>query len=479
MARQQQDEKKDMAFADSWKQNAVELGALGALVLGAGHYAVHGNLNALSGGVKDSAKNVLKAFDRYVVSRGPVSRFVRNIGVGGSKKLLKYPGVQNNNFQLLQEERMKARGSLDPKAIEDKAQRAYKDDFLTGFLAHQENKNPGEFKMENDLNYYREKIKEDELDRAMKEYEKQLFGDPSKKQENKPQSRGGQFFGAGLSGLGFGMGLTAFHGLDRAVRQKDDPEKRDRHYEIAGSFLKGERQNMDKKANFTRALYDALASVGARTPQAIATGLGYTGVTLGTAALLKNHPELLQKPGTAPVAAPNDEPSSPRIIIELGKDKNKPLDPHQYDGYGMSPRVAEEEARGLAKLAGMAPDFLGDFVKNVLGRHNELGTLNDRINEVSHDYRDAAAEALKGQDIGAMIQNRYPGLAGFDNQRDFAKEILDSQARAMKREDAQQAQSISDNVKRDRLLAGAGLAGLAGTGIGLASLQHKKEESHV
>lgn len=465
-----------MAFADSWKQNAVELGALGAIVLGAGHYAVHGNLSALSGGVKDSAKNVLNAFDRYVKSNGPVATFVRNIGVKGAKKLTKYPGIAApGTTPFLDQAVLKARSQLDPKKIERIAKDDFVKDYIYGMQQHVDNKLPGQFKMENDLHYYRERARTDEVDRLTKQQQDEEARKAEAKKNGRPQSTPGRFFGAGLSGLGFGAGLTAFHGIDRLSRGKDDHGKRDRNYEVAGSFLKNKDQrnnrggNMDKKANFATSLYDSLANVGIRTPQAIATGLGYTGVTLGTAALLKNHPELLHKPGEGGMSTDSsDHPTSPRIIIELGQDPKKSLDPHASDGYGMSPRLASDGISGLAKLA-----TVGSFFKNVGGRHDELRTLSDRINEVNHDYRDEAAAALKGQDITKLVAERYGNLGSFQNERDLARELHDSTARANKRIDLQNQQLITDAVKRDRLLAAAGTLGLGGAGIGLAQLAHR------
>ena len=95
-------EDKEFNWQDTWKDNTVQLAALGAITVGAGSMAINGNFNnALVAGSK-GVKAMGKGFDNYMTRRAkPGSRFTYQVGKGVFKNLTRMPGGVKSGDALL------------------------------------------------------------------------------------------------------------------------------------------------------------------------------------------------------------------------------------------------------------------------------------------------------------------------------------------------------------------------------------------
>jgi hypothetical protein len=456
------------SFSDSWKQNAVELAILGGIVAGATSVGMNGSLAGLSQAGKNALLAGGKGFGRYLDrSMGPAGKLARRVGVGTFKNLQKMPGTSNKFDRKMWEEQVQnARGNVNEEDVARLAKERFTQAREEALFQHvKEHGNEVGFRFYGTPRFFEESVREEMFEKGMRDQKAHGFFEPhtgksdpknkgkdKDKNGNPPISNGTNFLGSGLAGLGFGAGITAAHGIDRAINgwTEEDRKKRENTFNLGGSFLR-------KQSSFHRNLYDGVTSVGARVPQAVAAGVGYTGVSLATAAALKDHKDLLVNTKHPADMNTEDHNNGPRVIIELGNG-----DPTQMGTFGLSPHISQNEL-GVVKSAGFA-----GFLKNVVGRPEELRMLKNRLEGNTVNYKDEAAEHLKGIDIKDAIQHKFGDTGAGD-----AKDLLGSKAEELRRADFAQKDIIDGEVARDRLIAGGAGLGLLGGALTAHHLKAK------
>lgn len=474
----QNNKMEELSFADSWKQNSVELAVLGSIVLGAGRFGVKGNFNDVAKYSKKTLNQAGKGFERYINKKmSPLSRFLKDNVKQTAKKIkdTKQP-TQTESFSEYQDKALSSYKGIPDDVIEKEVKKRLPTFYTDALYKHTQSGSTKPFVFNPDMDLLREEIRtsisNNTLSPKNKKYPKKdgVFVDWKEKA-----------VGSAISGLGFGAGITALHGIDQSIRNNKEDKKRDDTFTYAGSFLTSkDGERMNKQAG-TRQLYDGLVEVSKNTPKAVATSLGFTGVSLGTAKLMKekNKQEKEQAEAAQPVA-----PKGNRIIIELGDTDpaEQSVADHAYANSGYQglarTRLASTGENGLSKLSGLIP--LKEFGKNVAGRGKDIRHLDDRVNERTINYRDEAAELLKGKDIEAETAKRYGNLITNDApaSKDFyGREFLDSESKKLKQQDVASLETLKDGVARDRMIALGGLVGLGGAGTAIGSLSHKNDRS--
>jgi hypothetical protein len=454
------------SFSDSWKQNAVELAVLGGIVAGATSLGMNGGMVGLAQAGKGAIAAAGKGLGRYFDTLGPGGKLARKIGIGTFKNLQKMPGTADKFDRNLWEEQIRnARGSVDEKEVKRLATERYLKARGDALFEHGENGgDEADFRFYGTPDFYKEFVREEMFEKAMRDQKAQGFYEPHSgkfdpknkgkdKDDNAPAGAGAKFFGSALSGLGLGAGVTAAHGLDRALHgwAEDDRKKHEDTYHLAGSFLR-------KQGSVHRDVYEGIASLGSRVPQAVATGVGYTGVSLGTALALKHHKDLLVDTRHPENVTGDEHSNGPRVIIELGNG-----DPTQMGGFGMAPHMSQKEL-GISKSGGLT-----HFLKNVGGRTSELRALTNRIEGNTVNYKDEAAQHLKGINVEDAIKQKFGDSGAGD-----AKDLLASKADELRRADFATKDDIANEVARDRLTAGGAGLGLLGGALTAQHLKHKQ-----
>lgn len=451
-----------LSFSESWKQKSVELATTGAILAGAGTLAVKGDMGDSIRYGKQAMRQAGRGFENYVKRRSnPVTKLVYNTG----KKTLN--GISRKK-PIDGEQLLKGDNSFNLDSIKDI------DIEMESSRIQAEEENLRRYMINKAKQLNQELPRYEPIDSILiEEKVKQAFYEKSQRANRNATSanldsdksvlveagqkgnRNATFIGGAISGLGFGAGITALHAFDKATREERETKK-DHSFEAAGSYLNRNGKNkggssLNKEAGI-RQVHDGLAGLGSKVPQAAATGVGFTGVSLGTASMLKKQRE-----------QETDANKKNRIIIEFGEDEleNKDDGGHAAIGrMGMVPRP------GLTKSAGA-----GGYLKNLGGRKAELDLLGNRIK--NHDYQSSAAESLKNKNVPELAKKKYGHLLPDDKAKE---KLLEEQTRKLQNSDRDVVESIKDNVARDRMYTGAGvgLAGLGASGFSLLS-KNKKE----
>lgn len=454
----------DLSFSDSWKTKSVELATTGAIIAGAGALAAKGDLGGTMKYVKKSISQADKGFDRYLRKRSnPAVRLFYSVGrktakdISGSrqldgKELLK--SQKGNPVKEMEQFNRRVVDEASRKRSEIEAARSFKVD-----VAKSEGKDVPTFKPIDPIRLEEEVFMDlhakDQIPTPTNSKLKS-FKDGANKIEGVPSMIGGA-----ISGLGFGVGITAAHALDKKNREND--KIRDKTFEMAGSSFKENRNNrrerpMNKQAS-VRQIHDRIGGLGMKVPEAMATATGFTGVSLATASAL-NKKQKEQE----------DAAKKNRIIIEFGEDEleNKDAGGHASMGrMGMVPRPQ------LGKTAATKPSDLGlkKIVNHLTGKKGDTVPLQKRIND--GDYDVFAADSLKGQDVGALAKNQF----GHALPEDKAKEkLLASTAKKMKQQDTDALNSHLDDVAKARVYTGGAGLGLVGLGVGANAMNSKKKK---
>jgi hypothetical protein len=469
---QRERQNDQFSFSDSWKQNAVELALLGGIVAGATSIGMNGGASTLSQAGKAAILAGGKGLGRYMDrSMGPVGKLTRKLGIGTFKGLQKMPGNGSKFDQALWEDQIRnARSNVD----EDEVTRLAKERFTKAreeaLYEHAEKgDDQSTFRFYGTPDFYKESVREELFEKSMRDQKAPGYyephtgkSDPKNKGKDRdgnapagaaPIGAGTNLVGSALAGLGFGAGITAAHGLDRALNgwREHDNKKHEDTYNLGGSFLR-------KQSSVHRDLYQGIASLGSRVPQSVAAGIGYTGVSLATAAALRNHKDLLVNTKHPADPTENEHNNGPRVIIELGNG-----DTSQMGSLGMLPHVSQSEL-GIVKSSGFT-----NFMKNFGGRGDELRTLTNRINGNTVNYKDEAAEQLKDTNMDDAIKQHFG-----DSKMGDAKDVLTSKADELRRADFATKDHIEGEVARDRLIGG----GIIGTGLlgGALTAHHLKKK---
>jgi hypothetical protein len=457
--------KDELTFVDSWKDKSIELAATSALIVGGGMLVAKGHApDAIKYG-KKTLKEAQKGFDRYVNKKlNPSAKFVYGTGKKMWRDFKGLPKIDpKRNFDDKVNDYQAAQSEIAQQDVGMLARKRMSESF--GKYKH-------EMKVKQELDPHfvvpayiepsavevEERIMQEMIEKEQRKKLGTLTPDGFK--QKKPWITKEEFaqnaIASSVGGLAFGGGVTLFHSLDEKI--KTDKKNSNRSFEAAGSYLKKDNKRKSeggymKKHAGVRELHDSLAGAGSKFPQAVASGLGFTGVSVGTAQVLKKKKEEEAK-----------AKDQNRIIIEFGANDvagRGDGDHMQAGGYGLIPRANVE------KLA-----TVNRFLQNLGGRKAEVSELDKRM--TNFDYHQGAAESLKGKNVEDMAQNQYGHLF---SDADKAKEkLFEGTAKQLKQDDFNKQEGIKNEVARDRMytLGGLGLAGLGAAGVN----QLRKEDTH-
>lgn len=471
------------SYRDSkeWQSKALELGVIGAIGTGVGATILRGNASSATRGAANTAKRLAKNVDRYldktVFKKNPMGKFVYRTLKNVPKK-----------SDLIQRETSDIVDDLkyDMKAIQRQTQQAKQNAALKELAQSYLEGRPAV-----DVNQlFNEKahiiqLKSEAGDQWRRGLKSDLLAGnkPASKPLPQPEKKNlmSEAIGASVTGLAFGAGLTGFHALDRKLLGED--KKKERSYGAAGSYLGG--KTMEKKAaSGATEAYKNIATFGNKIPLAIANGIGFTGVTIGTASLLeKVRAEARQKAG--------GEPMQPQVVIventsgKKGK-KNKTLEQAHFlssshpANYMMQQNAGQtdeylEKTSGVRDIGARLqetfsgiPQKVQDFAKDFQGHTEERRRLLDRIEGRSISYENEAARIATPGDIADAAKD-YEKFYSPEKAKELSLAHL---ARNMKMQDQAAHDALYEQMASARL---KGL-GVASTGAGLAFLARPKKE---
>lgn len=482
------DEKKNLNYKDSWLQNTVELAALGAIVSGAGTLAVKGDFGGVTKGLQQGAGVLGKGFENYLKRNGSMgTKFGYQVGKKSFSNLRRMPKHTGNEGA----EQVKALFGKNMDAIEKdpEVQKQIRkevnkrfnsemgmrrtNDSLDGTSTAKET-DPDKLKQ-----FLYEKVRMEELNYRVHGTPRPQDPKPRGKKnkansltDNKPlfdkKQIAKDMVGTGLTGIAFGAGISGFHALDRMSSNPENQKKLEDTYQYAGSFLnKEEKTAMDKTAGALE-FYNSLGGIGRKAPEAIASGIGFTGVSLGTAKMLNGQDPRQKKDG-------EENHDNTRVIIELGKPKSPKNDinstPLALSGL---PTIASayQQSKQMEKTALPAFNGLKQFARDFKGYNKEIDELR------RENPADVAAARLKNEDIPSLVKKQYGNLASNEYQQgQFTKNLFDSHTQQAKSEIDDTIKDLQSQTAKARLTVGAGGLALTGGGLaGLAAMKSKREE---
>lgn len=456
--------KENLNFKDSWLNNTVELAALGTIVAGAGTLAVKGNLGSSLKSGKRAFQAFGKGFENYLKRNNRLGHFGYNLGKKTFKNLKKMPlpDPEEGRKMLLS----KVRDIVDEvetnpdiqKRIQTLANRQFNDE--VGM-----NKQYLATKGQPLYSHQDPDLRRRELYEHFKNEEvKKLSGiappsSPQKPKDKWFQSSDGkplldkkevskEMITSGLVGLGFAGGITGMHAIDRLSGNPDTQKNVEDAFHYAGSFLPRKDEGKMKKEAGSLETYNALKQIGRKTPEAVATGLGFTGVSLGTAKVLNKSKEQTKE----------EDSNKTRVIIELGAQEphNDKLNTAFPAGNLLGlPKLSSSESTGLAKVA-----FRG-FIQDFKGYDPVIKKLRAK------NYDEIAAHQLKDDNIPAILKREYGNLINDKTEAQFTKHLFDNRAKGLKEWDDKHIKNLETLTANARLKAGAGALTVGG---GLAAL---------
>jgi hypothetical protein len=481
------DDEQKLSFSDSWKQPVAEI-ALGSSVIAAGVYlGAKGDASLVYQSLAKSGQNIKNRLDKHLNrTLSPVPRFFKNVIVKATPSVFRSIKNQSNpafTASTLSDHLQESLHKLDENKVLGDAKTKFDKAYEDARFRHSLRDDPEQFDFRGTAQEFVNATKREELYK--------IFNPESasnNRHSNKGQNRNGRpGFGINpadiVSGALWGAGISAWHAVDNKINPRQSYKNKDIAFQISGSKFSsktdkrnkgGGRMNqqrrkknrfIDKNAGSgTTAAYDSLSALLGRIPQSATWGLGMTGVTLGTAALLKDHPELLNRNNLA--TALNNEQGS-----DKGQTNVIIVDPLSLTS--LQDKHASEKIEKQANLL----NRLKEFGQNVLGRHEEVRVLDNKINELTRNYHDDAMMILQqtGKTPEELIAEQFGQLVNESSEKDLFKGLINSEAHKLKQQDMLEKQRIIDDVKRDRLLTGLGLAGLAG-GTGYAVYKSKNKE---
>lgn len=474
---------QSLSFKDSWLNNTVELAALGAILTGAGTLAVKGDL---SGAVKSGKRGIGvigKGFENYVKRRGNApAQFGFQVAKKTFLNLKRLPRTSPEDIERLRREKVKRsfyeidnnpeiqnriRNEV-ARRLGSEIKRDRIDDVLDGT-------NKATTRDDADrIRHLYEIVRGEERDKPLG------IGTPSlskgsykgKKQENadnaplfnkKEITR--SMVGNGLAGLAFAGGISGFHAIDRLSQNPDAQGNLENAMDLAGSFLTQKEDKRIEKNAGALEVYNRLKEIGRKAPEAVASGLGFTGVSLAAAKTIndsqKNQSEEADPKGT-------------RVIIELGDTEltdEQNLATPAANRFGTLPKLATTIQSEISKESSFADRF-STFAKDFLGHKKEINELEQLVPS------ELAAKELKDADVQQLVKDQYGNLITPQTESYFTQNLYTQRADKIKQEIDKDIDALNARKAEARLKVGAG--GLAVAGGGLAALgAQKKEQEHV
>lgn len=501
---------QNLSFADSWKQPVIQVGLAGTVIAGSVFIAGKGDPVKLYESFKKSGKKTLDRIERYVDKQiGPVAKLMKSVakktvpnawGKVFSKDVPAFRPGEYREYVQKQIDTVNGNEVLNEAATK---------------LSLEENKARLKRIYENPTDFHYHKAMREAISKKLPTTTER--NELLKQKKDKPFDWKGvvqDSATASVVGSTFAMGITGWHALDQKMNPSTAQKNKEKAFEVAGSYLSEKQKNkqrqtffestktiypdqkqrfnknnqkrfpqkrggeMQKKASIEalRRMYEVTTDLGQRPAQALATGLGFTGVSLGSAALLKNNPSLV--PGLSNAMAgggeKEKESSSPRIIIELGKENS--TNPAEMGmGMGLLPKQGTDYNGGFLKTANQP--FVGalkNYFKNLGGRYDEVSKLDDRIK--NYRYKTDAVQKVDTMPLDETLTANFKNLPSEPElKRSLYEELVEREADMMKMKDVQNRQAIKDEVIKARLGTLGGAATLGGTGLGLAYLTRDKK----
>lgn len=475
------DDTKNLNYKDSWLQNSVELAALGAIMTGAGTLAVKGDFSGAFRKGQKAFGAMGKGFENYLKRNGSMgTKFGVQVGKRAFFNLRKMPKhTGNEGVEGIREMLGK---NMDAIKTDEKTQQRLRDEVTKRFNSEMGRRrtkdsldgtntaretNPDELKQ-----YFYEKVHMEELNHRLygtPEPSAYKSGGKNKPTDNKPlfdkKQIARDMVGTGLTGIAFGAGISGFHALDRMSSNPDNQKKLEDTFDYAGSFLKKEDNKMDKKAGALE-FYKGLGGIYKKTPEAIAGGIGFTGVSLGTAKMMNSQKE--KKDG-------EEQTDNTRVIIELGKPKSPLTDVnHTPLGLAALPSVASAilNSNDMEKTAFQPFKALKQFGQDFKGYGKQIDELK------AENPADVAAARLRNENVPNLVKQQYGNLISNEHsQGNFTNKLFDSYTAQAKNEIDDTIRDLETQTAKARLKASAGGLALAGGGLaGLAAMKSGRKE---
>ena len=437
--------------------------ASGAAIVGAGILATQG-LSAASKYKKAAGQKAMGGFMRYFQkNKNPYIRNATNIGQQTFRKI--NPKNKVTEKKVVDESVRRAQEFMKQpaeKQIEQLAAQRIADMDATNRLRKLRAKQTGEKPdfVKYNVNDVYDQAKNDVFHKNID------FGNVKKDLDNKnrgpknngPRSQGSIIFenvrDSAIGGTAFAGAITTFHGVERALENKNEArknrEKREQTFSSLGSMLPTTKELEDwkKEASYKR-IYDKAATFGKAIPDAAAKGIGYTGVSLATVGLMnKKNKEKEQ------------EKTKNRIIIELDDHSPDEKNPTAVGARKNLPNV--DQLSKAASFKGLATGFK-QTMKNLGGRGAEIDKMKKDMER--RNYTAAAAKKMDN------AKNPYTGkLSDEESRSQYLKDI----ATKIKHSDEDKIRGVQESVAKARTLAGGAALGTGGVALGASKLRNKK-----
>ena len=441
----------------------VKMLASGAAIVGAGILATQG-LSAASKYKKAAGQKAMGGFMRYFQkNKNPYIRNATNIGQQTFRKI--NPKNKVTEKKVVDESVRRAQEFMKQpaeKQIEQLAAQRIADMDATNRLRKLRAKQTGEKPdfVKYNVNDVYDQAKNDVFHKNID------FGNVKKDLDNKnrgpknngPRSQGSIIFenvrDSAIGGTAFAGAITTFHGVERALENKNEArknrEKREQTFSSLGSMLPTTKELEDwkKEASYKR-IYDKAATFGKAIPDAAAKGIGYTGVSLATVGLMnKKNKEKEQ------------EKTKNRIIIELDDHSPDEKNPTAVGARKNLPNV--DQLSKAASFKGLATGFK-QTMKNLGGRGAEIDKMKKDMER--RNYTAAAAKKMDN------AKNPYTGkLSDEESRSQYLKDI----ATKIKHSDEDKIRGVQESVAKARTLAGGAALGTGGVALGASKLRNKK-----
>lgn len=461
--------KDDLNYKDSWLNTSVELAALGTILAGAGTLAIKGDFADGVRSGKQAIGAMGKGFENYINRRGSVgSKFGLQVGKRTFDNLKRMPSLAEGADELpLLVRRTREKMEADPRVqekirgiVSKKINRNVVDDVLDG------TEKASDKNMKDQVNQLYESALSKEMQKELGMVSKDTFQSQNRSGKKPLITRDEvlrNMATSGLAGLAFGGGISGFHAVDRLTSNPDVQKTLEDSFHFGGSYLPRKDDNRMKKTAGSLEVYNKLKNLGNKTPEAVATGLGFTGVSLGAASMMNKSEEKKKKE--------NPEDKNTRVIIELGnQEQSNNQNMAQHPSLAGLPKLsALKSGEALDKKANiMGQKWLSSFVNDLKGHGKKIDELK-AINP-----SDKAAEQLRGANVDDMVKNQYGNLVNDKTQANFTNELYKRTTENAKSDIDDQIRSLATRTADARLKAGGGLLGVGG--IAAASQGRKPQE---
>lgn len=486
MASQYNDKKDDMNFKDSWLQTSVELAALGAIGASAGTLAIKGDFRDATRYGKRGVTALGRGFENYVNRKGgPGAKFLLRTGKSTFNRLRGLPNSEEVNLSayIANTNSIRRKVETDPhiqkRIREEVANRINSSNNVKKVNDALDGTDTAGRPQQDHIRYVYEQVKNEEINKLINPNSARSYNprssspSPSSPAASTPAPSTKlqplkETIVSGLSGLAFGAGITGIHGLSQLMGNGDVADKaREDAFHYSGTFKNREDDKpMNKKAGSLE-LYNRLGEIKKKTPEAMAAGLGYTGISLASAKALNGSDPRTKN------SEDHKKDQGPRVIIELGDPTPELTSNNSGAPLANLPKFSSTlRTQGLFKNAAPAgkKGLFNNFLKDLGGHSSEIEKLKN-----TNSYDQAAAQ-LKDQDIPSLLKQNYGNLVDEKSEPQFRSRLFDSYADRAQKGIDEQIRQLETRKADARLKTGVGLA--AGGGLAALAYPRKKENGN-